>query len=305
MTLLFTHPTFAQHQTPPGHPEQVARLSAVLSALEEVEGLERRTPELGGYEAIARAHPAPYLERMEAIVPAEGMIGLDADTAMSPMSWDAARLASGAACEAVDAVMTGQARNAFIASRPPGHHAEKTKAMGFCLINHIAVAAHHAKATHGVERVAIVDFDVHHGNGTQDIFWDEPNVFYASTHQSPHYPGTGAATERGAGNILNVPLPGGLSAMDYRTVFSAAVLPALNAFGADLVLISAGFDAHADDPLGDFNLTEPDYVWITEELMGVADRHAAGRIVSVLEGGYDLPALGRSVAAHVTTLARP
>lgn len=304
MTILYTHPIFAQHETPQGHPEQSARMKAVETALEDVAGLDRRTPEMAGYDLIVRAHPGAYLERMEALIPDEGIIGLDPDTAMGPHSWDAARHASGAACAAVDAVIAGEDKTAFVAARPPGHHAEKTRAMGFCMVNHIAVAALHARAAHGVERVAIVDFDVHHGNGTQDIFYDEPNVFYASTHQSPHYPGTGAANERGAGNILNVPLPGGLPAMDYRTIFSAAVMPALNAFRPELVLVSAGFDAHAADPLGDFNLTEPDFVWITEQLLTVAHDHAGGRVVSLLEGGYDLPALGRSAAAHVTALAR-
>jgi acetoin utilization deacetylase AcuC-like enzyme len=215
----------------------------------------------------------------------------------------AARLASGCALAAVDAVIAGEANNAFVACRPPGHHAERSVAMGFCFLNHVAIAARHAKAARGLERIAIVDFDVHHGNGTQDIFERDPGVTYVSTHQSPWYPGTGAASERGVGNILNVPLPAGTGGADYRSVFDATVMPALDGFHPELIVLSAGFDAHADDPLGGMMLREDDFVWITRRMMELAERSAGGRLVSCLEGGYHLPALGRSVAAHVATLA--
>ncbi|WMS43328.1 histone deacetylase family protein [Acuticoccus sp. MNP-M23] len=305
MTLIYTDPLFARHQMPPRHPEQSARMAAVLDALaaSRFDGLERRTATPASYEAIARVHPSSYLDRITSCIPETGMIALDPDTHMGPESWDAARLASGAAIAAVDAVVGLEAPNAFVVARPPGHHAERTTAMGFCLINHVAVAARHAQAVHGLGRIAIVDFDVHHGNGTQDIFYDDPSVFYGSTHQSPLYPGTGAAGERGAGNILNVPVDAGTDGAAYRPRFRDTIVAALEDFRPELIILSAGFDAHADDPLGGMGLVEDDYVWITHQMMDVAAQTAHGRLVSVLEGGYDLSALGRSAAAHVGALA--
>lgn len=306
MTLVYTDPCFARHKTPPGHPECPERMDAVATALGGLDGtpgIVRAAADVAPYETIARAHPSAFLERMEALEPDDGLVALDADTTMGPESWQIARRVTGAMVSAVDSVLAGKDTTAFVAARPPGHHAEKRRAMGFCLINHIAVAALHAMAEHRLERIAIIDFDVHHGNGTQDIMWDEAGVLYVSTHQSPHYPGTGAASERGGhSNVLNLPMPAGLSAEDYRTIFGGAVVPTVRAFQPELILLSAGFDAHAADPLGDFNLVEDDFVWITGEIMAVADEHAGGRVVSLLEGGYNLPALSRSVAAHVGRL---
>jgi acetoin utilization deacetylase AcuC-like enzyme len=306
MTILFTDPVFARHEVPHGHPERPERMAAIERALtaETFQHLDRRTAGDALYEAIAAVHPSAHIDRLLAAMPGEGMISLDPDTHAGPTTWAAVLRATGGALAATDAVLAGEDRTAFVAGRPPGHHAEKTRAMGFCFVNHAAVAARHAQRTHGLGRVAIVDFDVHHGNGTQDIFWDDPSVFYVSTHQSPLYPGTGDASERGAGNILNVPLPGGTTGHTYRMLFDAAVMPALNAFAPELVILSAGFDAHVDDPLGGLRLTEDDFVWITERMLDLAARSADGRVVSLLEGGYDLPALGRSVAAHVAALAR-
>ncbi|GAB5378418.1 MAG: histone deacetylase family protein [Acuticoccus sp.] len=306
MTLIFTDEVFARHEMPPGHPERAERMAAVLEALEEDErlaSLPRRSATPADDAALALAHPAAYVAALADAAPQHGMIALDPDTHMGPNSLAAARRASGAAIAAVDAVIGGAAKNAFVASRPPGHHAEKTRPMGFCLVNHIAVAARHAQAAHGVERVAIVDFDVHHGNGTQDIFYEDDSVLYVSTHQWPLYPGTGAVHERGAGNIVNIPLGAGTDGAAYRPLFTTGAVAAVDAFAPDLVLLSAGFDAHRDDPLGGLALDEADFVWITETMMALADKHAGGRLVSLLEGGYDLAALGRSAAAHVATLA--
>lgn len=304
MTLIFTDAIYTQHEMPRGHPECAERMAAVTSALAAAQfaKLERRTAGPATPEALARAHPEAYLAAVAKAVPQKGLVSLDPDTHMGPHSWQAALMASGAVVAAVDAVLAGEAANAFVASRPPGHHAERTQAMGFCLVNHIAVAARHAQAVHGIGRVAIVDFDVHHGNGTQDIFYEDPSVLYVSTHQSPLYPGTGAPGERGVGNILNLPLGAGTDGRVYRPLFRDAAVAAIDAFAPDLVLLSAGFDAHVDDPLGGLRLTEDDFVWITDVMMELADKHAGGRLVSLLEGGYDLPALGRSAAAHVATL---
>ncbi|RAH99537.1 acetoin utilization protein [Acuticoccus sediminis] len=304
MTLLYSDPIFGRHKTPPGHPECAERFAAVERALAhpKFEPLPRRTAAPASDAAITAVHPEAYIARLDALVPAEGLVAVDADTAMGPNTMKAARTASGAAIAATDAVMAGEAKNAFILGRPPGHHAEKSRAMGFCFLNHVAIAARHAQKAHGIGRVAIVDFDVHHGNGTQDIFWDDPSVFYASTHQIPLYPGTGEANERGIGNILNVPLPPGTASSLYRTLFDGAVMPALNAFEPELLILSAGFDAHQDDPLGGIRLTDEDFVWITRRMMDLADRCCGGRIVSSLEGGYDLAALGRCVAGHVSEL---
>ncbi|MEM7696522.1 MAG: histone deacetylase family protein [Pseudomonadota bacterium] len=304
MTLFYTDPIFPRHAVPDGHPERPARMAAIRTALEapQFAALPRRTADPAPYEAIARAHPSAHLDKLDALRPAEGLIALDPDTVMSPDTWTAARVASGCAMAAVDAVLDGEDDSAFIAARPPGHHAERTRAMGFCLINHIAIAARHAQAAHGVERVAIVDFDVHHGNGTQDIFEDDPTVLYASTHQSPLFPGTGAASERGVGNIFNVPLGAGTDGAAFRPIFESAIVAPLDRFAPDLLLLSAGFDAHKDDPLGGFALVEDDFVWITRQMMAIAQKHCGGKVVSLLEGGYDLPALGQSTAAHISTL---
>jgi acetoin utilization deacetylase AcuC-like enzyme len=251
---------------------------------------------------LAIAHDEAYIAFVRDSIPAEGFARLDADTTLSPKSFIAASHAAGALCLAVDEVMGGRIANAFCAVRPPGHHAEADRAMGFCLFNNAVIAARHAQRTHGAGRVAIVDWDVHHGNGTQAIVWNDPSIFYASTHQMPLYPGTGEPAEKGVGNILNVPLSPGAGSDEFEIAFDEAVLPALNAFKPDLIVISAGFDAHWRDPLASINLREADFAWATSALMEVAARHCDGRIVSTLEGGYDLEGLSASVAAHVETL---
>jgi acetoin utilization deacetylase AcuC-like enzyme len=304
-TLYLTHSAYLEHLTPLGHPERPDRMRAIEQVLEreDFQDLIRETAPLATIDQIARAHPRAFVEHLQHSVPSEGVLRLDSDTAMSPGSFEAALRASGAAIRAVDEVMTGQVDNAFSAHRPPGHHAEPMTAMGFCLFNHAAVAARHAQAEHGAERVAIVDFDVHHGNGTQAIFWSDPTVFYASTHQMPLYPGTGAKGETGeADNICNAPLSAGDEGFQFKDAMSSRVLPALEAFRPDLIIISAGFDAHHRDPLAEVNLVEADFAWATKRLMEVADRRCEGRVVSLLEGGYDLVGLSRSVAAHVGAL---
>ncbi|WP_181699114.1 histone deacetylase family protein [Chthonobacter albigriseus] len=303
-TLYFCHEAFQKHLTPLGHPERPDRIRVVQQALEGegFQDLIREESPMATLDQIARAHPRSFVELIQRSVPSEGLVRLDSDTAVSPGSLEAALRGSGAACAAVDEVMTGKVDNAFSAHRPPGHHAEHMTAMGFCLFNHAAVAARHAQAEHGAERVAIVDFDVHHGNGTQDIFWSDPSVFYASTHQMPLYPYTGAPDETGVGNICNAPLFAGADGVAFREAMSDKVLPALEAFRPDLVIISAGFDAHHRDPLAEVDLTEADFAWITRKLMEVADRTCKGRVVSLLEGGYDLIGLSRSVAVHVGAL---
>jgi acetoin utilization deacetylase AcuC-like enzyme len=255
-------------------------------------------------DQVARAHPRAYVDQLEKKQPKTELIALDdGDTIISPGSWEAALRAAGAAIYGVDEVMQGKANNAFCCIRPPGHHAEIAKPMGFCLFNNAAVAAFHAQAVHGAERVAVVDFDLHHGNGTQAIFWHHPSMFYASTHEMPLYPGTGGITERGeTGNIVNAPLRAGDGSAEFREAFEAVVLPSLRRHAPDLLIISAGFDAHHLDPLGNLNLFEDDYAWVTQKLIDVARERCGGRVVSVLEGGYDLAALGRSVAVHVQTL---
>ncbi|HET7333833.1 MAG TPA: histone deacetylase family protein [Rhizomicrobium sp.] len=307
-TGLFTHPACLGHAPPAGHPERPERLEHVLKSLknEEFQMLVWAEAPLAPLAALSAAH-APAL--VEAILgplatkaERDGFAQIDPDTIMSAGSAAAARRAAGAAIAVVDAIMAGTITNAFCAVRPPGHHAEHARAMGFCLFNNVAVAAKHAQNTHGIRRIAIVDFDVHHGNGTQDIFDDDANVFYASTHQAPFYPGTGAAIETGCGNILNVPLAGGCTSQTFRAAYADSVLPALVAFAPEMVFISAGFDGHAADPLAGFRLTAEDFVWVTDEICRVAARFAKGRVVSVLEGGYDLDALAACVAAHVAAL---
>jgi acetoin utilization deacetylase AcuC-like enzyme len=292
---------------PMGHPERPDRLRAVEHALEQekFQSLAREQAPMASLEAVALAHPRDYVEQVREASPKEGMVRLDADTSMSPGTFEAVLRAAGGAVQAVDEVMERKVANAFVATRPPGHHAETATPMGFCLFNNAAIAARHAQKSHGAERVAIVDFDVHHGNGSQDIFWSDPTVMYCSTHQMPLYPGTGAVSERGAhDSIVNAPLRPGDGGDQFREAVETTILPRLESFGPDLVIISAGFDAHMRDPLANLNFREADYTWVTQKLMDVADRHAQGRVVSLLEGGYDLEALAKSVAAHVTALMR-
>ncbi|MGB8817060.1 MAG: histone deacetylase family protein [Rhizobiaceae bacterium] len=306
-TQLYTHPIFLEHLTPPGHPERPDRLRALEKALAgpQFETLVRLEAPRGREEAVLLAHPEEHMARVAMAIPESGLNRIDDDTVVSPKSFEAAMHAIGAVNAAVDAVFRGEADNAFIAARPPGHHAERTTAMGFCLFNQIAIAARHAQKAHGAERIAIIDWDVHHGNGTQDIFWSDASVLYASTHQFPLYPGTGALNETGVkNNIVNAPLAPETGSEAFRDAFSSRVLPALEAFKPDLVLISAGFDAHTRDPLADINLVEDDFDWATGKLMDIAGRYSSNRLVSVLEGGYDLQGLSLSAAAHVARLMR-
>jgi acetoin utilization deacetylase AcuC-like enzyme len=304
-TLLLSHPACLNHLTPAGHPERPDRLRAIEQALEDekFQLLARAEAPRAPLEIIALCHPTDYIEAIRDASPAEGLVRLDADTAMSPGSFEAALRAVGGAKLAVDDVMTGKASNAFVATRPPGHHTETARPMGFCLFNNAAIAARYAQKTHGIERAAIVDFDVHHGNGSQDIFWSDKSVMYCSTHEMPLYPGTGAVGERGEFNtVVNAPLSAGDGGAAFKQAFEAVILPRLREFKPDILIISAGFDAHTRDPLANLNLVEADYTWVTKKLMDVADASAKGRIVSLLEGGYDLQGLSRSVAAHVTAL---
>ena len=302
-TLLLSHPACLNHLTPAGHPERPDRLRAIEQVLEDekFQTLARAEAPRGSLDIIALCHPEDYIEAIREASPAEGLVRLDADTAMSPGSFEAALRAVGGAKLAVDDVMAGKASNAFVATRPPGHHTETARPMGFCLFNNAAIAARYAQKTHGVERAAIVDFDVHHGNGSQDIFWSDKSVMYCSTHEMPLYPGTGAVGERGEFNtIVNAPLSAGDGGGAFKKAFETAILPRLREFKPDIVIISAGFDAHTRDPLANLNLVEADYAWVTKKLMDVADASAKGRVVSLLEGGYDLQGLSRSVVAHVT-----
>jgi acetoin utilization deacetylase AcuC-like enzyme len=308
-TALISHPACLGHRPPAGHPESPARLQAVLSAIKcnEFNYLLDFEAPLAGREALAQAHGkrlvALILDQIPPVAAREGLVRIDADTAMSAGSAEAALRAAGAVIAAVDGVAKGDFANAFCAVRPPGHHAERDRAMGFCLFNNIAIGALHAREAHGFKRIAVIDFDVHHGNGTQDIFYNEPNLFYASTHQSPLYPGTGMTSEHGvANNILNVPLPAGADGKAFRAAFESKILPALDAFAPDFVLISAGFDAHRADPLAGLNLDESDFEWATRAICKLAKKHCNGRVVSALEGGYDLDALAASSIAHLRAL---
>ncbi len=307
-TLLYTHESSLGHHTPPGHPERPDRIRAIEDVLRngDFSALKRETAERVDPEAVKRVHPAAYFDAIHGAVPPEGRLSrIDADTSLSHGSWEPILRAAGGATHAVDQVMGGHAQNAFVAMRPPGHHAETATAMGFCFFNNAAIAVRHAQAKHGAERVAIVDFDVHHGNGSQEIFWSDASVMYCSTHEMPLYPGTGARGERGAhDNIVNAPLSAGNGGREFREAFELAISPRLDTFQPDLIVISAGFDAHMRDPLANLNLLEADYAWVTKKLMGLADKHAKGRIVSMLEGGYDLEGLAKSVAAHVGALMR-
>ncbi len=303
-TRLYSHGACLDHDTGPGHPERVDRLRAVLAALEgdEFGELDRAEAPEASREQLARGHPEAYVQQIFELAPSEESLRLDPDTVMSPGSLEATRRAAGAVVAAVDAVIAGEIDNAFCATRPPGHHAEPARSMGFCIFNSIVVGALHARAAHGLERIAVIDFDVHHGNGTEAAFREDANLVYLSTHQSPLYPGTGPASMRGVGNIFNAPLAPGSGSDAFRAAYRERLLPALDAFGPELVLISAGFDAHLRDPLAQLALVEDDYAWITGELGQIAARHASGRIVSTLEGGYDLEALAASAAAHVGAL---
>jgi acetoin utilization deacetylase AcuC-like enzyme len=303
-TLVFTHASSLAHETPPGHPERVDRIKAVNAVLAApaLRGVARRDAPLGLEEAVLLAHTPELLSRIKSLNPESGFEYIDADTVMGPHTLEAAYRAVGAATAGVDAVFEGKAGNVFCAMRPPGHHAEHNRAMGFCFFNQAAIAAHHARKRHGAERVAIVDFDVHHGNGTQDIFWSDADLFYGSTHQMPLYPGSGAPSETGVGNIFNAPLRAGDGGIEFRAAMERVILPALSTFSPDLIVISAGFDAHERDPLGSLQLTEEDFSWITLKLMEVADQFCGGRVVSVLEGGYDLQGLAGSVGVHVHAL---
>ncbi len=307
-TALIAHPSFVGHDTGEHHPERPQRMVVIDKALEAeaFKDLIRREAPLRSDddEFIVKAHTAAHLTHMRRVAGDrhQGLTYIDGDTAVSPGTWEAARRGVGAGLDAVDLVMSGGAANVFCQVRPPGHHAESDKAMGFCLFNNVAIAAHYARSKHGAERVAVVDFDVHHGNGTQEIFWSDKNLFYGSTHQMPLYPGTGAIKETGVGNIFNAPLREGDGRRTFETAFRERILTPLANFAPDLVLISAGFDAHKDDPLGGLQLVEADFGWATNELCEVARRHARGRVISMLEGGYNLTGLAQSVAVHVKTL---
>ncbi len=304
-TLLITHPACLNHLTPQGHPERPDRLRAIERALEaeKFQSLARVEAPRATLEVIALCHPMDYVTQIRDATPEKGLVRIDADTSMSPGSFEAALRAVGGAIHAVDEVLTKKAANAFVATRPPGHHAETARPMGFCLFDNAAIAARYAQRHHGLARVAIVDFDVHHGNGSQDIFWADKTVMYCSTHQMPLYPGTGAITESGEYNtVVNAPLKPGDGGEAFRAAFESRILPRLSEFQPELIIISAGFDAHMRDPLANLNLVEADFAWATQQLMDVADQHAGGRVVSVLEGGYDLEALANSSAAHVTAL---
>ena len=303
-TFLYTHPVCLDHDPGRHHPESPARLRAVLAALDDPEfaRLERCEAPEATREDLLRVHPRRHVDGILGAVPQIGHIAIDADTVLSPASGEAALRAAGAVVAAVDAVVAKEADNAFCAVRPPGHHAEPQRAMGFCLFNNAAIGALRAREAHGLSRVAVVDFDVHHGNGTQAAFETDGTLFYASTHQYPLYPGTGAASETGVGNVVNVPLRPMAGSSQFRLGVTQRILPALDAFRPELMIVSAGFDAHRSDPLAQLMLEEADYTWVTEKLLEIADRHAAGRLVATLEGGYDRSALAASAAAHVRVL---
>jgi acetoin utilization deacetylase AcuC-like enzyme len=304
--LLFTHPSMLRHETPPGHAEHAGRLQAVLDALEDTK-LDRREAPHASREAIARVHPERYIDALEPAFAEtqDARVRLDPDTYISEGSREAIYRAAGACVAAVDAVMQGEDDMAFCAVRPPGHHAEPITPMGFCVFNNVAIGAMHALEAHGLKKLAVIDFDVHHGNGTQTIAEKEPRLFFASTHQAPLYPGTGAANETGiAHNVVNVPLPAGAASAQWRQAMQQHVLPALDAFAPELILVSAGFDAHKADPLAQMELEAEDFAWAGQELRALALRHCKGRLVSTLEGGYDLAALAHSAKAYVDALQR-
>ncbi len=302
---MITHPACLEHDPGREHPEQPARLRAVLDALEaqRFAPLARVSAPQAAEAQIARVHTQPHIDRVFHAVPRAGVTRLDPDTVMSRVSGEAALRAAGAVVHAVEEVVAGRARNAFCAVRPPGHHAEPAIPMGFCLFNNIAIGAAHARVALGLKRVAVVDFDVHHGNGTHVMLQGDPDYFFASSHQSPLYPGSGLANETGvAGNVVNVPLPPFTGSVPFRRAYTDKILPPLSAFKPELLMISAGFDGHEADPLAQFMLSDHDFAWVTRELVAVADSCCAGRVVSTLEGGYDLEALADSAGAHVAAL---
>jgi acetoin utilization deacetylase AcuC-like enzyme len=302
VTALYTHPDCDAHASPPGHPEQTARLAAVADCLAAMDLLRIEAP-LGEASDILRCHPQHYIERVKASIPTNGWSHMDGDTYLAPGSYLAALRGVGGVCAAVDLVLSGGAANAFVATRPPGHHAETETAMGFCLFGNVAIAAMRALDHHGLSRVAIVDFDVHHGNGTQDLLWHEPRALFASSQQMPLYPGSGAMSETGAhGQIVNLPLRPGSGSAEMRRGYEDHIWPQIDAVAPELILVSAGFDAHADDPLANLMWHKADFAWLTERICDLADKHCAGRVVSALEGGYDLEALADSAAAHVNVL---
>jgi len=305
-TWLITHPACLEHDTGPGHPERRARLEAIEQALDDpaFATLTRVQAPLAPENAIARLHERDYIAHIDATIPARGRASLNADTVVSPGSGLAARYAAGAGIKAIDALHSGEAQRVFCAVRPPGHHAEPNESMGFCLYNNAAISAFHAREQHGYQRVAVVDFDVHHGNGTQTMLADEPGYLYISLHQHPLFPGTGTRADNRPGNIINLPLAEGTSSADYRQQFHGEAIAELVAFDPDLIIISAGFDAAAADPLAGLTLESDDFGWITDELVAVANYCCAGKICSLLEGGYDLGALGSGVACHVAALMR-
>ena len=301
-TLILSHDDCLLHDNGVKIAESPARIKAVLSAITDIPGTEHLPAPLASDEQILRVHDPEYWQGLIENEPEEGQFSLDWDTFMSRGSVDATRRGSGAACFAVDQILEGKARNAFCATRPPGHHSYQNVAMGFCLSNHVAVAARHAQQAHGLERIAVLDFDVHHGNGTQEIFEQSPEVLFVSSHQFPLYPGTGTREETGVGNIVNIPLPPGTESNAFRKAWSGTGFAALFSFNPELILISAGFDAHERDPLGQLMLQADDYAWFTREVQAFADECCDGHLVSVLEGGYDLDGLAASARAHVQTL---
>ena len=304
-TALVTHSDCLQHRPPDGHPERPGRLEAILAALDDPDfaALDRIPAPKATRTQLLRCHPAAYIDALTDALPTQGTVALDPDTHLSPGSLDAALRAAGAACLAVDLVVAGRHANAFAAIRPPGHHAERSRPMGFCLFGNVALAARHALDHHRMARVAVLDFDVHHGNGTQALLRDEPRALFVSRHQRPLWPGSGARTETNdAGTVLNLPLPPGADGAAFRRLMDAEALPAIASHQPELVLVSAGFDAHRADPLAGLALEAEDFAWITGRLCDLADAHAGGRLVSALEGGYDLEALAGSVAAHVRVL---
>ncbi len=304
MTTLYSHPVCIDHDPGFNHPECPARLEAIMAALDgdRFASLLREKAPLAKIQDIERVHDKGYVADILAGSPSTGQVYLDGDTAMSAASSEAALRAAGALCAAVEAVAEGRTDNAFCAVRPPGHHAESSRAMGFCLFNNVAIAARHAQDICRMKRVAVVDFDVHHGNGTQAAFENDASLFYASSHQSPCYPGSGRGSERGLGNIFNAELAPGSGSEEFRAAYRHAILPALSDFKPEMVIISAGFDAHIDDPLAQLNLATEDFAWLTAEIKTIAEQCCDGRLVSALEGGYDLAALADSVAAHVSVL---
>jgi acetoin utilization deacetylase AcuC-like enzyme len=304
-TLFITHPACLNHLTPPGHPERPDRLRAIERVFEreQFQDLVRAEAPTAEFDTIALCHPMDYVTALRDASPTSGLVQIDADTSMSPGSFEAALRAAGGGVYAVDEVMAGRVSNAFVATRPPGHHTETARPMGFCLFNNAAIAARYAQKRYGIDRAAVVDFDVHHGNGSQDIFWSDKTVMYCSTHQMPLYPGTGARSERGEHNtVVNAPLSPGDGGAKFREAFESVILPRLRDFRAELIVISAGFDAHQRDPLANLNLLEADFAWATQKIMEVAQASANSRVVSMLEGGYDLEGLSYSAAAHVRAL---